>query len=575
MKRCPYCSKQIWDGATECNYCGAQWGMDNQQNDSIKVASYTHSHTASHLERTTQFQKYHNEKSGFGFAAEDANALQDTLAGKKVDKVGASNQLDGPDRIVNGVQIQTKYYDTPRGTVNSAFDKTTQQYRYAGQQLEVPADQYDACVELMKDRIRAGHVKDASGELVTNPNEATNIIRKGSVTFQQAKNIAKAGNIDSLVFDIKNNLVSTGYVGGISFLISFARYRWSGTDTTSALKCALSDAVQVGGIAMLTSVLSSQIMRTRTAAGLTALMRPGVKAIYSSTSLGKAAVEKLASAAAGKALSGAAAINSVSKLLRSNVVTSCISTAVITAPDFYRATISKNISWAQFGKNLTVNVAGIAGGAGGWAAGAAAGAAAGTIVPGIGNVVGGIIGGIVGAFGGGWLASSTTKAGLDAFVKDDAEEMLVLVQEAYEQLCFDYLLASDEVEKVSAKLPSLLSESWLRDMYGAGEGYRKKWAYNQLEPLFETTIKQRPHIALPHEEKMEEVLSDLLEGVEEASSRTQAKFCPNCGSNIPDSLNAKFCLECGAKLQQKNKCPECHRVMPHGAKFCSECGAKL
>ena len=44
-----------------------------------------------------------------GWSAEDWNALVDKLCGKDVDKVGLNNELNGADRIVNGVKIQTKY----------------------------------------------------------------------------------------------------------------------------------------------------------------------------------------------------------------------------------------------------------------------------------------------------------------------------------------------------------------------------------------------------------------------------------------------------------------------------------
>ena len=428
------------------------------------------------------------------------------------------NTKNGPDRIVDGnISIQTKYYSTSKGTVNAAFDSVTKQYRYPGQQLEVPSDQFDECINLMKDKINAGLVKNAEGNTITDPEEAYKIIRKGSVTYQQAKNIAKAGNIDSLIFDVKNNVITTGYVGGIAFLVSFARYKWSGTNTKNALKCALSDALQSGGIAMLTGVLSSQFMRCRSAAGLTVLMRPGVRAVYHSSKFGKVAIEKLASAAAGKALSGAAAINSVAKLLRSNIVTSCVSTAVITAPDFYRAVILKNVSWAQFGKNLAVNASGVAGGVGGWMAGAAAGAAAGSVIPGVGNVIGGVIGGILGALGGGTLASMGAKAGLDHVIKDDAEEMLELLQDVFTQLCFDYLLSEEEANQALSRLQSTINDSWLRDMYGFSETNtgRKNFASTSLEPEFESIIRNRPRISPPTAEEMDAVLEDLANAAEE------------------------------------------------------------
>ena len=374
--------------------------------------------------------------------------------------------------------------------------------------VEVPADQYDKIISLIEEK------GNSLAEFY-----AKSYFKKSNLTYTQVKNIAKAGNIDSLMFDIKNNIVTTGFFGGMTFLISFARYRWSGLSEKDALTCSLSDAIQIGGIAMLTSVCSSQIMRTPVASALTKMVRPGVKAIYKSSGIGKTAIEKLAEITAGKTLHGAAAINSVSRLLRSNIITSCVSTAVITAPDFYRAAVSGSISWAQFGKNLCVNGVGGAGGAGGWIGGAAAGAAAGSIVPGIGTAVGGIIGGVLGALAGGTIASTTVKKGMDYLVKDDSEEMLEILQKVFEQLCYDFLLSEDEVKKVSGKLNSVINESWLRDMYKQAEYSRNGWVYSQLESLFESVIRERPKVSIPEYEDFGKVIDELSEAINEYENK--------------------------------------------------------
>ena len=69
----------------------------------------------------TQWAKYHT-KGGHGFAAEDANALADKWSGKHVDQVGVNNAKNGADRIVNGVEIQTKYCSTASTSIDAAFE---------------------------------------------------------------------------------------------------------------------------------------------------------------------------------------------------------------------------------------------------------------------------------------------------------------------------------------------------------------------------------------------------------------------------------------------------------------------
>ena len=143
---------------------------------------------ATEIEKT-QINKFHT-KGGAGFAAEDANLLNDKLRGHKVDQVGTTNELNGADRVVNGVSIQTKYYDSPNLTIKAAFNNDTGNYRYNGQLLEVPSDQYDDCVKLMRKKIEEGKVPG-----ITDPKEAEAIVKKGDVTYKQAKNIAKAGKL--------------------------------------------------------------------------------------------------------------------------------------------------------------------------------------------------------------------------------------------------------------------------------------------------------------------------------------------------------------------------------------------
>ena len=95
---------------------------------------------------------------GQGLAAEDANNLNDKLQGKIAEVIGTSNELNGPDRVVNGVFLQSKYYQSASKTVAAAFDSSSGYYRYEGQVLEVPKDQWEDCVRFMRKRIAQSKV---------------------------------------------------------------------------------------------------------------------------------------------------------------------------------------------------------------------------------------------------------------------------------------------------------------------------------------------------------------------------------------------------------------------------------
>ncbi len=465
---------------------------------------------AQELEKT-QISRYHT-KGGHGFAAEDVNTLNDRLSGKKAEVVGTSNEKNGPDRVVDGVRVQSKYFQSASETVAAAFDSGSGNYRYEGQVLEVPKDQYEACLELMRKRIAQGKVPGFE-----NPADAEILIREGTVTYKQARNIARAGNVDSLVFDAKTQAVTSTYVFAISFAVTFAQNRWQGESAKNAMKAAFESSILAGSTTLVTGIISAQVLRTKAAAIGVVSVRSGVRAI-SGTTIGRQAIHRIAAGSLGKAVYGAAAINHVSKLLRSNVVTATIATAVTSAPDFYKVAFSRSISWRQFTKNISVNVAGVATGTAGWLGGAAAGAAIGSAVPIVGTAAGGIAGGILGALGLGIGGSKAAKAIADKIADDDSKQLLTILQDEIQSLAFEYMLTEDEVEDIASTVKSTVNPKWLRRMFketkGATNKYRsRKFVRTEFEPQFEAIIKKRPRIELPSADELEEEVLRVVETV--------------------------------------------------------------
>jgi len=337
-----------------------------------------------------QWTKYHS-KQGHGFAAEDANALRDKWHGKSVDKVGMDNALNGADRVVNGVEIQTKYCADASKSVGAAFDNGS--YRYSGMKLEVPRDQYDEAIRIMRGRIANGEVPG-----VTDPNMADRIVIKGHYTYDEAVRIAKAGNVDSIKFDVQTQAVACTFACGLSFAVTYCTAKSKGMSHAEALKVASKQAAKSGVSTMLTGVAAQQLLRTQVgrnfAAAATRAIKPAVQAAMK-TEVGKQVVTKTATAIAGKQVAGAAAANIATKALRTNAVVSGVAFVGTTIPDAVKLCRGK-ISGREFAENTTSNAAGVGGGWAGASAGAAIGSA---ICPGIGTVIGGLIGGLGGGIG--------------------------------------------------------------------------------------------------------------------------------------------------------------------------------
>ena len=364
-----------------------------------------------YFDRTSQIDKYHTMQ-GHGFAAEDANALHDTLRGKSVNKVGTDNAPDGADRIVNGVSIQVKYCKTPEDTYRAFFDSKDGTLRYGDMTWEVPKGQGDAVKAKLREDIRQGKIHTKDGTTITDPNMADEMVREGNVTYEQAKNIAKAGNIDSIKFDAKTQAVTCGLTCGMSFLLTYVNSVRSGKTHKEALKEASSQAAKSGATAMVIGVGTQQLLRTAVGRSMVTSATHASRTVVNvacKTQLGKQVVEKTASTLVGKQIVGQTAKNVLAKGMRTNMVTGGVMLAAQTIPDAIKVCRGK-MSCGQFCENTASNAAGLGGGY----AGATAGAAIGTVFcPGLGTAIGGIIGGI----GGGVAGSSAVRGMCSLFHK--------------------------------------------------------------------------------------------------------------------------------------------------------------
>lgn len=454
---------------------------------------------------------------GHGFAAEKANHLYDKFRGKNAKLVGDGNALNGADRIVDGVEIQSKYCRTGSKCIEECFDSAGK-FRYLAKngspmQIEVPSDKYDDAVRAMENRIKRGQIPG-----VTEPKEARNIVKQGAFTYEQVKNIAKFGTVESLTYDSVNGVSVAVTSFGVSSVLTFATSVWNGKSVDEAAEDACLVGLKIGGVSWISSVLSAQLGRTGLEQGLRGVTDTAVK--Y----MGPKAAALLAKGG-GKAIYGAAAMNHVSKLLRGNVVTGIVATAVLSSVDFVRLFNGK-ISGAQLFKNVAKTASGVAGGTGGWMAGAAAGAALGSFIPGFGTAAGGIIGGIAGALFGGGAASKVSEVVLDEFITDDAEEMLDIVQEEFASICNDYLLGERDADVAIEQFKNRDLPEFLRDMYASDD--HEEYARAVLLPIVQKIAKARKPIKLPSRAKMLESFGRIAEKSENAEISKPTTKKPAC-----------------------------------------------
>lgn len=427
--------------------------------------------SAAHADRLNRFQA----RQGHGYAAEQVNDGIDTLFGRDAKIVGDDNAKNGADRMVDGQFIQTKYCQDARTSVNAGFENGGQgSYRYLDKngnpmQLEVPSDQYDEAVRCMERKIKEGKVPG-----VSDPKRAKDLIRKGHVTYAQAKAIAKAGTIESLTFDVAHGVVIGASALGISATITFAQAIWNGESVEKAVDQALIAGLQAGGAGFLIAVGTAQMART----GVNqVLMTPSIALVkVLPPPVRQALVNFLRT---GAPIYGEAATRNLAKLMRSNVIASTVTIVVLSSGNiinYFRGRISA----AQLMAEVSVLAAGIVGG---YIGGAFLGALFGPL----GAIAGGMI---VGS-----LSSSAAQKLISEFHESDAEKMIEILQDSLQQLAPGYLLNQEEGLLVVEELRKLLNAEVLLCMFASKD--QKLFADTLVEEAIHRVICCRAPISVP------------------------------------------------------------------------------
>lgn len=439
-----------------------------------------------------------NARQGHGFAAERVEHLYDKLTGRDAKILGDDNVKNGADRIVDGTLIQSKCCQTGRACINECYDKNGN-FRYLvdgkPMKIEVPSDKFDGAVKALEEKIRNGRVPG-----VTDPAEAKNIVKKGHFTYNQIKNIAKAGTIESITYDSVNGAIISTSAFGITATMTLATSIWNGEDIETALKTATYSGLKVGGTAFVTTVMSSQL----SSAGLNSALVGSSEVIVSFMGP-KASAVLINAFRGGKPIYGAAAMKSAAKLLRGHTITAGVTVIVLSSADVINI-FRGRISGKQLFKNFTSTISTVGGGTSGWIAGTAVGSA---ILPGVGTVIGGLIGSVTG----GTVAGKVNDAVVGNFIEDDADEMVKIIQEKFTMLAEDYLLNQKEAEKSIDKLSEQLDGALLKDMFASDD--REGFARSILVPIVENEIKKRKHIGTVSDEVMLDSLKMVLEEISE------------------------------------------------------------
>lgn len=454
-----------------------------------------------------------NNPAGHGELAEEANSIIDRLQGHQAEILGRDNAKNGPDRSVDGVLIQTKYYKTARGSLEACFDSSSHQYRYLAKdgtpmQLEVPKDQYQQVLRGFEKKISQGKVPS-----VSDPKDAEKIVRKGKLTYDQAVNLTKPGTVESVTYDAATGAVTCSCAFGLSFLATtFMAYRET-RDVTGAVQAGIAAGVQVFGLSFAQHMVVSQISR----AGLSnALMAPSQAVVGGLGFKASATIVNGLRALTGKtAISGAAASKQLAKMLRGNAVSAAVTLAVFSVPETYKLFQGK-ASGAQYAQNMACLATSVAGGiAGATAAGVAAakvGAAAGTAVsPGVGTIVG-LAGGMVG----GTVGTVAASAVGGILFEGDSASFGRYFNAMVSCMAVEYLLDGHEMDELLAVLNGVKPEEFKALMEETlSSQFQEAKVRAFLVPMFDEIVSRRERFALPTSRQISDALVKFEQDAEE------------------------------------------------------------
>lgn len=445
--------------------------------------------------------KFHTAK-GHGFAAEVGNHYADLAAGLDAEIVGNNNLHNGPDRVIRlnkntSIFIQTKYYKTASESIAACFENG--EYRYVNGDgtpmiIEVPKDQYDDAIRAMQNRIASGQMKNVG---ITNPSEAENYVRAGSLDYKQAQNLAKAGTVDSLLFDARTGIISSTCAMGISTVINFAVNKLNGMDTNDAVKASVIDGLKTGGTVFVTHIIAAQLGK----ANVVKVFEPSAKAL--TNAFGNDFANALINAYGGSLDDAASLATTATKILQNQMLIQAVTVVVLTADDVVEL-FQGRISKEQLIKNVVTTTAGIAGGSVGYVAGSSLGTA---IAPGAGTTIGGITGSVlIGA-----VTGIGTELIIGWFYEDDADQMMNIISTEFQEMCENYLINEEEGDELASILQEKLDTNCLKEMFASED--RELFANELMLPLFEEVASNRETIITPTEEEMREEMKKTLDGV--------------------------------------------------------------
>ena len=332
------------------------------------------------------------------------------------------------------------------------------------------------------------------------------IIWKGKLTYAQARNLAKAGTIESLAYDTVTGAINCSFAFGLSALVSFAFTFYRTRNPKEAARDAAITGLQTFGLSLATQVLSTQIARTSLQKSLVPISEVIARNMGSKTT--QTLINAIRKLAGKKPIYSGAAQKSLAKALRSNAMAQGISFVVFVVPDTVKIARGK-MSGYQYAKNVSSLFMSFAG--------AGAIGLGGTVLLGkkiaekIPHTAAKVMVFVVSAAGAITVGEGVRKT-FELFREDDAVIAQRMFNATIINICVDYMFNEEEIEEF---LSQLLSDNetkkalklTIKNLYSSDKQYVMLRA--GMDRAAMKIAKTRPFLA-KEQEPEDDTLSDAL-----------------------------------------------------------------
>ena len=208
--------------------------------------------------------------------------------------------------------------------------------------------------EHIYEKIKSGLVPGA-----TDPAEASDIIRRGRLTYQQAVDLTRPLTAESLAYDAAGGALVSLCAMMFSFFTASASAFFRTRNIKKALQAGLRTASQALGRVFGQHLLISQLARTDLAASLLPAAEAAVDPLPRETVKALSASVRFLTGKEAATIS--VAEGQLARMLRTGIISSAAVFLLLTIPDAFR-TVTRRISIGQFIKNTVCRLFSLTGG---------------------------------------------------------------------------------------------------------------------------------------------------------------------------------------------------------------------